>query len=88
MADKFLWRINDDYALMYDPLQYVIAKRKRAKPRSVSRDWRPLAFIRTGREDLKRHLRSRRIDPDAKGAAQITALPDSFETFLADREPS
>jgi len=70
--DRFLFDLNDQYALMRDDLQFIIAKKEKDR-------LRPLKFTTQGRKGILRCLRQLSSKPSKDALALIS---DQANTIL------
>ena len=72
-------RINDDWQLGADPLQWVLQRR-----RTGARGWRDVAFVSSTNDVLARCMKEKGVPPeDAKPV--LDSLPDTFKQWVASR---
>ncbi|TGY88615.1 hypothetical protein E5163_12455 [Marinicauda algicola] len=86
MQTEFLFNINDTFALLKDPLQFIVAKPRTGRKAS----WILVSFIREGRESLLRDLRRRGILPTPEALDRIERdVPSRSELLVGskDRQP-
>lgn len=82
MADHFLGRLNDGWALLADQHQWIVARRRNKRDTDA---WKPVAYIATGKPILLRVLREMDVVPDAVGEALLAQLPTCFGAKARDR---
>ena len=79
MGDVRFLRLNGDWALAYDRLQWIV-QRRRGKPGRAQ--WRPVSFVATNRRVLLRILRENGVEPTPEAQAALETLPETFRGFL------
>jgi hypothetical protein len=72
---RILLRINDDWALTADGLQWVLQRRRKG-----AQGWRPVSFVSTTKAVLARCLRERGVPADDAQRA-LDCLPDTFQKW-------
>ena len=82
-SDRIFLRLNDGWALGYNPLQWMLM---RARKRREQTYWQPVAFIATEKRILRRVLREKGVEPTPEAAEYIDAMPDTFREWYAQRE--
>jgi hypothetical protein len=81
MADAIFLRLNEDFALGSDGLQWILLRRH---PRQGKSDtWDGVSFVRSTKEILLRCMREKGCFPDGTAAKAIEAMPDSFDAWKA-----
>ena len=90
MADKPLFHLDADarWRLAYDPLQWVLQRRKTlpcpSEVGSIAESrWRAVSFVGSTKATLARVLGEKGVVLTLKAQARLDALPDSFRTFIA-----
>lgn len=79
MADTQFLRLNEKWALAYDPLQWIIQRRKSAKGKPGK--WCAESFISSNRDILVLALREKGIVPDLGKMEEVLALPYTFKEW-------
>ena len=80
MADRLALRISEDWAILYDPNQWIIAK---ARKRGTGRDWRPLAYIASNKATLRLVLLEMAVVIDPMAQAELETWPERFLDWFA-----
>ena len=83
MDIQFL-RLNDKWALAYDPLQWILQKRgglRKIGSQAGQEIWRGKSFIANKKGVLLRVLREKGIEPTPEAQKALDALPDTFREF-------
>ena len=90
MADLPLFTLDAEgrWRLAYDPLQWIVQRRKTLpRPSEVGDSaepcWRAVSFIGSTKRVLRRVLGERGVVLTADAHARLDALPDRFKTFIA-----
>ena len=83
MADTQLLRLNEKWALAYDPLQWIIQRRKSAKGKPEK--WCAESFISSNRDILVLTLREKGVVPDPGKKEEVLALPYTFKEWHEQR---
>lgn len=77
--DRFLFDLNEDYALMRDDLQWIIARRQKDR-------LRPVKFDRRGREGVFLCLRQLKSEPTPEALRMIfERIPSAAEVSRRER---
>jgi hypothetical protein len=79
MADKFLIKLNDDWAILYDDLQWIIASKRTRKGKEA---WRAEMFIASSKLVLIRVIDDLGITPTREAQHLLDQLPDTFKKWL------
>ena len=91
MADKPLFNLGAEgrWRLAYDPLQWIVQRRK-TLPRpsevgdSAESRWRAVSFVGSTKRVLHRVLSEKGVVLTAEAQARLDALPERFKAFLAE----
>ena len=91
MADKPLFNLDAEgrWRLAYDPLQWIVQRRK-TLPRpsevgdSAESRWRAVSFVGSTKRVLHRVLSEKGVVLTAEAQARLNALPERFMAFLAE----
>ena len=91
MADKPLFNLDAEgrWRLAYDPLQWIVQRRK-TLPRpsevgdSAESRWRAVSFIGSTKRVLHRVLGEKGVVLTAEAQARLDVLPERFMAFLAE----
>ncbi len=84
MADTQFMRLSNKWALAYDPLQWIIQRRKSAKGKPEK--WCAESFISSNRDILVLTLREKDIVPDLGMMEEVLALPYTFKEWYEQRQ--
>ena len=77
MTDIFL-RLNDDWSLGADSLQWILYRRRERKGHV---GWRPIRFIASNKLDLMQVLRETRCSPSDQALRSLNQLPETFREW-------
>jgi hypothetical protein len=79
MSDPIFLRLNDNFALGADELQWILYKRH---PRKGGPDsWDGISFVRSTKALLLRCMREKGCFLDGTAATAVAALPDTFDAW-------
>ena len=91
MADKPLFNLDAEgrWRLAYDPLQWIVQRRKTLPRPSEAGDsaeprWRAVSFVGSTKRVLARVLGEKGVVLTAEAQARLDALPERFMAFLAE----
>ncbi len=76
MADRQFLRLNDRWALAYDPAQWIVQKRR-------GTEWRGVCFVGSNKDILWRVFEEKGIDVTPEARAYIDAMPHRFLDWIA-----
>ena len=74
MISRQILRINDDWAIAADGLQWMLQRRWMRRGQA---EWQPVSFVSSTRDILARCMREKGVPPEAADAA-LKQLPPSF----------
>ena len=78
MTDHQFLRLNEDWALAHDALQWILQKRWKWKG---SEKWQAVAFIASEKRLLRRVLRENGIRVSPEADAALKGLPATFRNW-------
>jgi hypothetical protein len=84
MVDKIFLRLNGDFALGADDLQWILYRRKYTVPEGsplLLRDWRPISFVRSTKEILLRCMREKGCKPSHEAQLAFEGMPPTFDAW-------
>ena len=84
--DRQFLRLNDKWALAYDPLQWILQRRmglRKSGSSAGQESWQGKSFIADKKSVLLRVLREKGIQPTARAQEALDVLPDTFREFHA-----
>ena len=71
--DRLVARIDDDWALAADSLQWILQRRRAG-------GWRGVSFVSSSKDILARCMREKGVPPDA-AAVVLAGLPNTFRQW-------
>ncbi len=80
--DILFLRLSKEWALAYNPLQWIVQRRAGFDKRRSQWNWKSVSFVASNRDTLLRVLREigAKIDPDKMAA--LLALPTTFREWF------
>jgi hypothetical protein len=84
MSDRIFLRLNGDFALGADTLQWVLYRRHAAVPEGsplLLRDWRPISFVCSTKEILLRCMREKGCKPSHEAQLALNGMLPTFEAW-------
>jgi hypothetical protein len=78
MSDRIFLRLNEDFALGADSLQWILYRRH---SRKGCDGWEGVSFVRSTKAILLRCIREKGCFPDGTAATALDALPDTFDAW-------
>jgi hypothetical protein len=83
MTDKFLFKLNDDWAILYDEKQWIIASKRNRKGKEA---WRAVMYIASSKLVLIRVIDDLGITPTRGAQLLLDQLPDTFRKWFRLKE--
>lgn len=80
MKNNFLFKLNDEWALGYDSLQWMLM---RSRTRAGKQDWDAVSYITCAKATLRSVMRDKECIPDEAGQALLDQLPETFRVWYA-----
>lgn len=77
----FLFELADGWALGANDQQWIVLKRRNSR---TQRGWKPLAYVATSTQTLRRVLLEKGVRLSPEADAQLEALPKSLQDFTQD----
>lgn len=88
MSDRIFLRLNDNFALGADSLQWILYKAKRSASDVANvRDWRAISFVRSTKDILLRCMREKGCETCPEAQLALDRIPVTFDAWKA-AEPS
>jgi hypothetical protein len=84
MVDKQFLHLNENWALAYDRLQWILQRRGSYDTRRRLHNWQPVAYVATRRDILMRIIRENGVEPNADAKITLENLPDTFGAWITD----
>jgi hypothetical protein len=84
MSDRIFLRLNEDFALGADSLQWILYRRHAAVPEGSPlplRDWRPISFVHFTKGILLRCMREKGCKPSHEAQVALDGMPPTFEAW-------
>jgi hypothetical protein len=84
MSDRIFLRLNENFAVGADELQWILYRRHAAVPEGsplLLRDWRPISFVRSTKEILLRSMREKGCKPSHEAQLALDGMPPTFEAW-------
>jgi hypothetical protein len=79
MTERQFLSLNEDCAIAYDKLQWIVQYRRMPKG---SEKWQAVAFIASDKRVLSRVLREKGVPLSPEAEAALNGLPATFQEFL------
>ena len=85
MTDRMVIRLSENWAVLADDLQWILAKAQKQGPGRRKPDppvrWRGLSYIASTKVILLRCVREKGAVVDPDGSRALDALPDTFREW-------
>lgn len=85
MKPRVFLRLSEEWALGYDPNQWILLRSKSDKSKS-GQSWRSIAFVGSTRAVLRRVLRESGAKVTPEALVAVDRLPETFLEWLAVKE--
>jgi hypothetical protein len=79
MTDRLAIQLSNDWAILYDHNQWIIAK---ARLSGTGGDWRPVSYIGSNKTTLARILLKKGVQIDSATQAVIETWPERFLDWI------
>ena len=81
MATKRIFNLNDEYALGYNELQWMIMRKTKVILANGEHDYNPISFHRS-KSSLLATLPEKGIRPTRFAREELNALPEDFADYI------